>query len=310
MITTDFSTSFLVDQTPHAVFEAVTNVRGWWSEEIEGHTEKTSDVFYYHFEDVHRCTIELTEVIPDQKVVWLVKENYFKFTADQTEWTSTSIIFEITEEAGRTRLRFTHEGLVPEYECFEICSTAWTRYIHESLKDLITTGKGSPNAAGKPTTEHEQRLIDKTLKIKEESYSAVLTFDATPQTVYNAINDVEKWWSDVLDGNYHNVGDEFTVHFDDIHVSTQRVFELVPGKKVVWQVTDSKLGSFQNQQEWTGTTIIFDIVENAGKTEIHFRHLGLVPDFQCFDSCSKGWDYYFKGSLYKYVTEGKGTPGL
>ena len=76
------------------------------------------------------------------------------------------------------------------------------------------------------------------------------------------------------------------------------------------QVTDSELGSFQNPQEWTGTTIIFDIVENVDKTEIHFTHLGLVPEFQCFDSCSKGWDYYFKGSLYKFVTTGKGTPGL
>lgn len=42
-------------------------------------------------------------------------------------------------------LRFTHDGLVPEYECYDACSRGWTFYIGESLCDLITTGYGHPN---------------------------------------------------------------------------------------------------------------------------------------------------------------------
>ena len=52
----------------------------------------------------------------------------------------------------------TQVGLVPEYECFDICKGAWTTYIHNSLRSLITTGKGMPNGKGKPQTENEKKL--------------------------------------------------------------------------------------------------------------------------------------------------------
>lgn len=158
MKTSDFTTAILVNQNPKEVFEAVTNVRGWWSEEIEGGTAKLDDEFKYRYEDVHRCHIKLIEVIPNEKVVWLVLENYFNFTEDKSEWTETKMIFEISKKDNKTELRFTHRGLVHEYECFEVCSNAWTHYIRESLFKLITTGKGEPNSTGKPQTADEERL--------------------------------------------------------------------------------------------------------------------------------------------------------
>jgi hypothetical protein len=158
MTTSDFTTTLLVDQTPEAAFNAITNVRGWWSEEIEGETAKLNDEFTYHYEDVHYCQIKLIEVIPNQKVVWFVKYNYFKFTKDKSEWTGTKISFEIAEKDNKTEIRFTHHGLVPEFECYDICNNAWTQYIQQSLKSLITTGKGQPNATGKPRTEDEKKL--------------------------------------------------------------------------------------------------------------------------------------------------------
>ena len=158
MTTPDFTTTILVDQSPAAAFDAINNVRGWWSEEIEGSTNKLNEEFNYHFEDVHRCKMKLIELIPTEKVVWLVLDNYFKFTKDKSEWTGTKIIFEITEQDNKTQIRFTHQGLVPEYECYEICRGAWTNYIQNSLRSLITTGKGQPNGRGKPQTENEKKL--------------------------------------------------------------------------------------------------------------------------------------------------------
>jgi hypothetical protein len=145
METTNFKTGFSVDQTPHEVFKAVTNVRGWWSEEIDGNTEKLDDEFRYHYKDVHSCAMKLIEVVPDQKVVWHVLENNFNFIKDKTEWIDTKISFEIAEQDGKTQLRFAHLGLVPQYECFDVCSNAWTDYITNSLRNLIVTGKGNPN---------------------------------------------------------------------------------------------------------------------------------------------------------------------
>ena len=145
MAATDFTTTIVVEQTPKEVFHAINNVRGWWSENIEGGTEKLNDEFIYSYRADHRCQIKLTEVIRDKKVVWHVLDNYFSFTKDKTEWTGTNIEFEITEKGNRTQLRFTHRGLVPEFECYKICFNAWTGYITDSLRNLITTGKGHPN---------------------------------------------------------------------------------------------------------------------------------------------------------------------
>ena len=61
MTTTDFSTTITVNQTPNEVFNAINNVRGWWSEEIEGNTEKLNDEFRYHYKDVHISKMKLME---------------------------------------------------------------------------------------------------------------------------------------------------------------------------------------------------------------------------------------------------------
>src|SRR5712692_6745053 len=52
----DFTTSFTVDHTPEEVFTAINNVRGWWSEEIEGSTDKLGEEFRHHFKgpSLHR----------------------------------------------------------------------------------------------------------------------------------------------------------------------------------------------------------------------------------------------------------------
>lgn len=145
MATQEFTTTITVDQTPHEVFKAVGNVRGWWSENIQGGTEKLGDEFIYKAKDLHKCTMRLIEVIPDKKIVWQVLDNSFGFTKDQTEWEGTKPQFEITQKEGKTQLQFTHQGLLPDHECYPVCHKAWTGYIQDSLRNLITTGKGAPN---------------------------------------------------------------------------------------------------------------------------------------------------------------------
>ena len=94
---------------------------------------------------MHLCKLKLIEIIPDQKLVYKVLNNQFNFTKDKTEWVGTKLIFDISKEGNNTKVQFTHEGLVPEYECYLVCNDAWTSYIQGSLQSLITTGKGKPN---------------------------------------------------------------------------------------------------------------------------------------------------------------------
>ena len=159
MTTPDFTTTILVDKTPKEVFNAIKNVRGWWSENIDGNTDKLDAEFLYHYKDVHICKIKIVEFVPEKKVVWLVLENQFNFTKDQSEWKGNKIVFEISEKDNQTQLHFTQVGLTPEYECYNVCHDAWTGYVQGSLKNLITDGKGKPNT--KEDDSLNQELIEK-----------------------------------------------------------------------------------------------------------------------------------------------------
>lgn len=141
----DYTSTFLVDKSPREVYESITNIRGWWSEEIVGNTNKLNEAFFYHYKDIHLSKMKLVELMPEKKVVWLVLDNSFNFIEDKTEWVGTKLIFEISKEGDKTKVKFTHEGLVPHNECYQICNESWTNYIQNSLRKLIITGKGEPN---------------------------------------------------------------------------------------------------------------------------------------------------------------------
>jgi uncharacterized protein YndB with AHSA1/START domain len=145
MTNRNYTTTVSVDQSPKQVFDAITNVRGWWSGDIDGHTDKLGAEFTYRYQDLHRSSQKITELVPGKKVVWHVSDAKINFVEDKDEWNGTDIVFEITQKGKKTELRFTHIGLVPRIECYGKCAGAWGLYINESLRDLITTGKGDPN---------------------------------------------------------------------------------------------------------------------------------------------------------------------
>lgn len=153
----DFTITFLVDRTPAEAFAAVTDVRGWWSQRIQGDTDRLGADFLYDNGDLHQATMRIVELVPDRKVVWRCLDNHFEFTVDKTEWIDTTLHFEIEPEGGRTRVTFTHQGLVPQYECYDVCSNAWSGYVGESLKSLITTGKGNADNAVRDAEALSQR---------------------------------------------------------------------------------------------------------------------------------------------------------
>lgn len=150
MTTSDFTLTLLTEQAPQEVFQAILNVRGWWSgyhsEEIKGDTEKLHDEFsFLAGGGLHYSKQKLVELIPDKKVVWLVTESELSFLEKKDEWTGTKLIFEILEKDGKTQLTFTHEGLAPEVECYDSCAPAWTAYVQYKLLPLISTGNEIPS---------------------------------------------------------------------------------------------------------------------------------------------------------------------
>jgi len=290
MTLTDFTTTMLVDQSPKEVFNAIKNVRGWWSEEIEGSTNKLHDEFIYHYKDVHRCTMELVELVPDKKLVWLVLDNYFSFTKDKSEWKGTKIIFDISVKNNKTQIRFTHEGLVPEYECFDICTNAWSQYIQQSLFSLITTGKGKPNSS-------------------EKDYQKSFTVNNAPDEVYRSITEhISHWWSNDLEGTTAHAGDRFTIAFGKTR-KTFDIAEAIPNEVVAWKCVKAHIdmASLKNKSEWEGTNMLWRLSAAGKGTSLTFIHAGLNKSLECYEVCEAGWDQ-FLASLKLYLKTGKGKP--
>ena len=165
----NYTASFTVDQSPEEVFGAINNVRSWWSETIAGNTDRLGAEFDYHYQDVHRCSFRITEFVPGKRVVWHVLSNYFNFVQDKTEWTGTDVVFDISKNGDKTEVRFTHVGLVPAYECYNICSDAWGLYVKGSLRDLITTGKGQPNPNEGLLADDHQEILARAREMSREA---------------------------------------------------------------------------------------------------------------------------------------------
>ena len=301
----DYGATFLVDNTPEAAFDAINNVRGWWSENIEGRTDALGE-FKYRSEDMHRCTIRITELVPGKRVVWHVVDNYFSFVDDKSEWTGTDIVFDIARKGDKTEVRFTHLGLVPTYECYNVCSDAWGHYIKGSLRNLMTTGKGQPNQNEAIVEKHG--IARKSMS--DQHYTTTIEVDQTPHAAFAAINNVRGWWSGEIEGDTDKLGAEFTYRVPDIHYCKMTITEFIPGKKVVWHVLDSDISYTQVKTEWTDTRISFEISTKGGKTEVRFTHIGLVPAYECYRDCSNAWGSLIHGSLRTLIVTGQDQPNL
>lgn len=140
-----YSMSFLTTQSSQEVFAAVNRVRDWWSGTVEGGTDKLGDTFTYTVPGVHYSKQRITEFVPGTKVVWHVDDANLAFAMNKSEWKGTDIVFEIARKGDKTELRFTHRGLVPDFECHEACSNAWGMLVGGNLKKLIATGKPQPS---------------------------------------------------------------------------------------------------------------------------------------------------------------------
>ena len=143
--------------------------------------------------------------------------------------------------------------------------------------------------------------------MKNQNFTTTISVDKSPEEVFKAINNVRGWWSGQIEGETDKLGAEFTYRYKDVHRSKQKVKELIPGKRVVWQVLDSSL-SFRKENEWTGTDIVFDIAQKDGKSEVRFTHVGLVPAFQCFGDCSGAWGVLINENLRKLINTGEAQP--
>jgi hypothetical protein len=136
----DFTVAIEVDMSPEEAFDAINDVRGWWTGAIEGRTDRLGDEWTYRYEDFHYSKQKNAELAPGKKVVWQIVDARLNYVDNKTEWIGTRIVFDIARRGDKTEVRFTHEGLAPTCECFDAVADAWSSYIKGGLKTRIEQG--------------------------------------------------------------------------------------------------------------------------------------------------------------------------
>lgn len=287
-----YSTAIEVSKSPKDVFNHLTHDVGkWWPEDVEGETAKLNDEFIFRSGGSHFSRNKVIELVPDQRVVWLVTEGIRK--TDNFEWTGTRMIYELTPKGENTLIEYTYDGPVRKDECdrlVQICDLV----IKEMLYDFISKGKA-------------KGTVGAVENVTNPDYTATIEVAKSPAEVYRCIReDVAKWWGGKdLEGRTSQLNDEFTINHPGAHYSKQIVVELVPDKKVVWLVQESYLNWLKDPHEWTNTKMVYELTGTGDTTVLHFTHQGLTPDKESYERCSQGWGMVIKAWLLHFITEGK-----
>jgi hypothetical protein len=140
-----YTTTLTLALPPREVYDAVLDVRSWWTGEVEGPTDEVGAQFTYRHPPAHHSVQQVTDLDPGRRIAWRVIESHLSFASEPEEWTGTEISFDLRPVVGGTELTFRHEGLVPDVECYGACSAGWSHYVGGSLRERITTGTGLPD---------------------------------------------------------------------------------------------------------------------------------------------------------------------
>ena len=138
--------------------------------------------------------------------------------------------------------------------------------------------------------------------MSDHDFTTTVSVGQTPHEAYSAILNVDGWWTGSNEGKCDEVGDEFIHRDGEAHYCKLRVTGLAPNKRVTWLVLDNHFTFVENQDEWKDTQITFEIAAADGQTQVRFAHLGLAPEFECFEVCSNAWVSLINGSLRTLIT--------
>lgn len=136
------------------------------------------------------------------------------------------------------------------------------------------------------------------------SYQYEVQLAATPEDVLAALTTSEGiagWWAKSNSIRQENSNELLSVDFGRVK-KLMRVRLTNPGLGLTWDVLECTL------REWPGTRITFDLTSSSAcGCFLKLEHIGLVPQLECYESCSTGWAH-FMSSLKQFVETGKGTP--
>lgn len=130
-----------------------------------------------------------------------------------------------------------------------------------------------------------------------ESFRTIIHVASTPKEAFAAISRPQEWWNPQIAEPSEAVGDEFGFDEPGLHRTRLRVVEAAPGRRIVWRVVENHFGFVEDQEEWVGTDIVFDIEPGEHGVTVTLTHVGLVPEFECYSVCAGAWTYLLGSNI-------------
>lgn len=130
--------------TVYAALTTGEGLRGWWSRDCDVATHVGGELQFRFGRN--RKVMRIDRLDPPNEVRWSCTDCYMAAAhlTHRDEWIGTQIVFRLTATGEqRTRLDFEHIGLVPAFECYDLCSNGWD-YFLPSLQQFAQTGRGTP----------------------------------------------------------------------------------------------------------------------------------------------------------------------
>lgn len=124
----------------------------------------------------------------------------------------------------------------------------------------------------------------------------------SPQSTYEALTmpaGLAAWWTDSVKGD-SKPGGTLQFRFGDRGGFDMKIVELIPSARVRWQVVGGP-------EEWIGTTVSFELRQEADYTILLFRHQGWKQPVEFMHHCSTKWGVFLL-SLKSLIETGTGAP--
>jgi len=190
-----YQKSFVIEASPAAVYVALTTsqgLRGWWTQDCDVETG-VGGTLKFRFGE-HYKHMRIDRLVPDREVRWectVAHINVDSFTR-KDEWVGTQIVFHLSPAAGgKTQLDFEHIGLVPAFECHEVCVSGWNNFL-ESLLLYTKTGTGNPwSMCEASRLNGETRMENKDTPASTDRIERSVIIEAPRERVWNALSNAE-----------------------------------------------------------------------------------------------------------------------
>lgn len=139
----NYHNSIIVNASAEESIKKISQVNLWWKNDFTGSAEKLNDKFTVPFGEPSFVDFIVSDFEAGKKIAWKVTDCFLPWFKDKKEWNNTEVVFELSNEAGKTKIDFTHIGLVPEIECYDACEKGWNGHL-TTLAKLINEDKGLP----------------------------------------------------------------------------------------------------------------------------------------------------------------------